>query len=73
MFLAWYYNYLLGKAYTRDVQYTAEQIQTIKQERLKHTILGVLMSGILIACAISSMRNNEREERIIGGQGYKEL
>lgn len=59
--MAWYYNYLLGKAYTRDAQYTAEQIQTIKQELFKHTISGVLMAGILIACAISSMRNNERE------------
>ena len=59
--MEFYYNHLLKKADTMEVQYTAEQIQTIKQERLKHTILGVLMSGVLIACAISSMRNNERE------------
>lgn len=65
--MACYYNYLLGKAYAMGAEYTYEQIQTIKQERLKHTISGVLMAGVLIACAISSMRNNEREERIIGG------
>ena len=59
--MALYCNHLLKKADTMEVQYTAEQIQTIKQEHLKHTILGVLMSGVLIACAISSMRNNERE------------
>lgn len=61
--MAWYYNHLLNKAYTMEIEYTYEQIQTIKQERLKHTILGVLMSGVLIACAISSLRNNERETR----------
>lgn len=71
--MEFYYNHLLKKADTMEVQYTAEQIQTIKQERLKHTISGVLMGVVLIACAISNMRNNEREERIIGGQGYKEL
>lgn len=59
--MAWYYNNLLKKAYTMEADYTYEQIQTIKQERLKHTISGVLMGVVLIACAISSMRNNERE------------
>ena len=68
--MAWYYNYLLKKAYTMESEYTYEQIQTIKQERLKHTVSGVLMAGVLIACAISSMRNNEMEERKIGGSGY---
>lgn len=56
-----YYNHLLKKADTKEAQYTAEQIQTIKQERLKHTVSGVLMGVILIACAISSLRNDERE------------
>ena len=59
--MALYYNYLLRKAYDMGAEYTYEQIQTIKQERLKHTISGVLMAGVLIASAISSMRNNERE------------
>ena len=68
--MAWYYNYLLKKAYTMEAEYTYEQIQTIKQERLKHTISGVLMGSLLIAGAISSMRNDEREKRIIGGYGY---
>lgn len=65
--MAWYYNYLLKKAYTMEADYTYEQIQTIKQERLKHTISGVLMGVVLIACAVTCMRNDEREKRIIGG------
>lgn len=30
--MAWYYNYLLKKAYAMGAEYTYEQIQTIKQE-----------------------------------------
>ena len=67
--MAWYYNYLLKKAYTMESEYTYEQIQTIKRERLKHTISGVLAGVLLIAGAISSMRNNERENSIVG-YGY---
>ena len=67
--MAWHYNYLLSKAYTMGIEYTYEQIQTIKRERLKHTISGVLAGVLLIAGAISSMRNNERENSIVG-YGY---
>ena len=68
--MAWYYNYLLNKAYTMETECTYEQIQTIKQERLKHTIFGVLTGVLLIAGAISSMRNNESDRRKIGGYDY---
>ena len=61
-----YYNHLLNKAYTMETEYTYEQIQTIKRERLKHTISGVLTGVLLIVGAISYLQNNEREERIVG-------
>lgn len=64
--MAWYYNYLLKKAYTMEAEYTYEQIQTIKQERLKHTISGVLIGVVLIACVISCLQNNEIDKRQIG-------
>lgn len=64
-----YYNHLLNKAYTMETEYTYEQIQTIKHERLKHTISGVLTGVLLIVGAISYLQNNEREERIVG-YGY---
>ena len=56
-----YYNHLLNKAYTMETECTYEQIQPIKQERLKHTISGVLMGVLLIVGAISYLQNNERE------------
>ena len=52
-----------------ETEYTYEQFQTIKQERLKHTIFGVLTGVLLIAGAISAIQNTEREERIVG-YGY---
>ena len=64
-----YYNHLLNKAYTMETECTYEQIQTIKQERLKHTISGVLMGVLLIVGANSYLQNNEREERNVG-YGY---
>ena len=67
--MAWYYNYLLNKAYTMETEYSYEQIQTIKRERLRHTISGVLTGVLLIVGAISCMRNNEREESVVG-YGY---
>lgn len=67
--MAWHYNYLLNKAYTMGIEYTYEQIQTIKRERLMHTISGVLTGVLLIAGVISYLQNNEREERIVG-YGY---
>ena len=67
--MAWYYNYLLNKAYTMETEYTYEQIQTIKHERLKHTIFGVLTGVLLIAGAISAIQNSERENSIVG-YGY---
>ena len=63
--MAWYYNHLLNKAYTMETEYTYEQIQTIKRERLKHTISGVLTGVLLIACTISAIQNSEREERMV--------
>lgn len=54
--MAWHYNYLLNKAYTMETEYTYEQIQTIKRERLKHTISGVLTGVLLIAGAISAIQ-----------------
>lgn len=65
--MAWYYNNLLERIEMNPGYATDKMVQTIKDERLKHTISGVLMGGILIACAISSLRNDEREKRLIGG------
>ena len=67
--MAVFYNYLLNKAYTMETEYTYEQIQTIKHERLKHTISGVLTGVLLIVGAISAIQNNERENSIVG-YGY---
>ena len=67
--MAGYYNYLLNKAYTMETEYTYEQIQTIKRERLMHTISGVLTGVLLIAGAISYLQNNEREDSVVG-YGY---
>ena len=55
-----YYNHLLKKADTREAQYTAEQIQTIKQERLKHTISGVFKGVGLIICCILIMQDCDK-------------
>ena len=65
--MAGYYNYLLNKAYTMETECTYEQIQTIKQERLKHTIFGVLTGVLLIVGAISAIQNEiEKRETCYG-------
>lgn len=62
-FRALYCNNLLERIEMTPGYASDKMVQTIKDERLKHTISGVLTGVILIAGAISSMRNSEREVR----------
>ena len=58
--MLWHYNYQLAMAQTMGPGYmSADQIQTMKQERIKHTILlgieslGLIVSGI---CSLQGRR-----------------
>ena len=53
----WHYNYQLAMAQTMGPgSISAEQIQTMKQERIKHTILLGIESLCLIAAGICALR-----------------
>lgn len=55
--MLWHYNYQLALAQTMGPGYmTAEQIQCMKQDRIKHTVLLSLECIGLIAAGICSLR-----------------
>ena len=61
MSILWHYNYQLGMANTTGPGYlAAEQIQTIKRERLKHTVLLALESVGLIVGSIAALQEDKR-------------
>lgn len=54
--MLWHYQYELGLASAMGPNYlTAEQIQRLKQERLKHTVLGLLDGMGMFLSAAGSM------------------
>ena len=58
--MLWHYNYHLAMAQTMGQGYISpEQIQTMKQERIKHTILlGIESLGLIVAgiCSLQGRR-----------------
>lgn len=59
--MLWHYSYQLGMANAVGSGYlAAEQIQTIKRERLKHTVLLALESVGLIVSSIVALQENKR-------------
>ena len=60
--MAWYYSNLLNRIEMNPGYATDKMVQTIKDERLKHTISGVLTGMALIIVGISCLKNNEKED-----------
>lgn len=60
--MAWYYSNLLNRIEMNPGYATDKMVQTIKDERLKHTISGALTGIALIIVAISCLKNNEKED-----------
>ena len=60
--MAWYYSNLLNRIEMTPGYATDKMVQTIKDERLKHTISGALTGIALIIVAISCMRNGRNEK-----------
>ncbi len=61
-FRALYCNNLLERIEMKPEYATDKMVQTIKDERLKHTISGVLTGMALIIVGISCLKNNEKED-----------
>ena len=56
--MIWHYQYQLGLASAMGPNYmTPEQIQNFKQERLKHTVLGLLDGVGLFLTVVGSMQD----------------
>ena len=60
--MAWYYNNLLERIEMSPGYATDKMVQTIKDERLKHTISGVLTGMALIIVGISCLQNGRDEK-----------
>ena len=60
--MAWYYSNLLNRIEMNPGYASDKMVQTIKDERLKHTISGVLTGMALIIVAISCIRNGRNEK-----------
>ena len=60
--MALHYNNMLGKFEMTPGYASDKMVQTIKDERLKHTISGVLTGMALIIVGISCLKNNEKED-----------
>ena len=59
--MAWYYSNLLNRIEMNSGYATDKMVQTIKDERLKHTISGALTGIALIIVAISCIQNSGSE------------
>ena len=56
--MIWHYQYQLGLASAMGPNYlTAEQIQSLRRECLKHTVLGVLDGVGLLLSTVGSMQD----------------
>lgn len=62
--MALYYNNLLERIEMNPEYATDKMVQTIKRERLKHTISGALTGIALIFVGISCIRNGRNENMI---------
>lgn len=60
--MALYYNNRLRRIEMTPGYATDKMVQTIKDERLKHTISGVLMGMALIIVGISCLQNGRDEK-----------
>ena len=60
--MALYYNNRLRRIEMNPRYASDKMVQTIKDERLKHTISGVLTGMALIIVGISCLKNNEKED-----------
>lgn len=61
--MLWHYNYQLGMVSAIGPGYlAAEQVQTLKQERIKHTVLLTLDCLGLLLTSFAALHENQRKQ-----------